>query len=224
MGKLAGTLTIKNLVVNAQGFEQLREDDATHRVDGICTYAELTLTNGFHIGQSQLEYRLYMTLIQRIVNSHMSQFFYRCIVKGFSLSNTKHLCSVGRRQELTLAIQQFQGVPLGGIVTGGYDDAAVGLVPANGQLGGWCRSQADVDDLVTHTDKCATDNVTHHGSADAAIAADHDFRSVRSILSVRSIRNSPSNECGVCRRKLHDVKRIERVARRSADGTTNTRD
>ena len=52
MGKLTRTLAVEYFIVNAEGLEELGQDDAADGVDGIGTNAELALPDGFHIGQS----------------------------------------------------------------------------------------------------------------------------------------------------------------------------
>ena len=210
VGELSCALAVQNLVVDAQCLEQLGQDDAANGVDGVGTDAELAGLDSLDISQTEVEHRLHMTLVHGVVPHDAAQLLDGCIVEVLSLSNAQHLCAVGSRQELAIAVEQLQGVPLRGVMRCGDDDAAVGLVPAYGQLCGRCRGQPDVDDFVAHADECAADDVAHHGSADTSVASDDNLLA--------------TDECGVGRCKLHDVQRIERVARLSADGTTNTRD
>ena len=56
MGELARTLTVKYFVVGTEGLEELGQDDAADRVDGIGTNTELALSDGINIGQAQVEY------------------------------------------------------------------------------------------------------------------------------------------------------------------------
>ena len=49
MGKDARAFTIQNLIVYTESLKQLGKDDATNRIDGIYTDAELSLANGIDI-------------------------------------------------------------------------------------------------------------------------------------------------------------------------------
>ena len=63
-----------------------------------------------------------------------SVYFSKRIVVG--LGNCKHLLALSVIQELTVLIQQFESVPLLGIVRSGYDDTSAGLLHDYGKLGG----------------------------------------------------------------------------------------
>ena len=191
VGKLSGALAIENLEVYTQSLEQLRQNDAAHAVDSIGTNAELMLANRLYVDQAQVEYRLHVALVHRVVLDDTSQFLYGSIVEILSFGNAQHFGSVGCSEEFSLAVEQLQGIPLCGIVRGCDDNAAVGLVPAHGQFGGGCGGQANVDDLITHAYQCATYHIAHHRSGDASVAPYNNTLA--------------TNEGGVCSSKLNNV-------------------
>ena len=201
-------LAVQYLIVYAQGLEQLGQDDATHAVDGVGADAEPSLLDGFHIGQAQLHDAVYMALVHGVVLDDAAQLLHRGIVEVLLLSHAQHLGAVGSGQELALAVQQLQCIPLRGVMAGGDDDAAVGLVPAYSQLGRRRGGQTDVDDLAAHACQGAAHHVANHRSADAAVATDHDSDLCFVCRSRRVTLHSTlliSDEGSVCRCKLNDV-------------------
>ena len=53
---LAWRIPRTEVVVDTEGLEELGQDDAADRVDGIGTNTELALSDGINIGQAQVEY------------------------------------------------------------------------------------------------------------------------------------------------------------------------
>ena len=208
MGELTGAFAVQDLEVYTKCLEQVGQDDATYRIDGVGADTELTGLDSLDVNQTEVEHRLDMLLVHGVVLDHTTQFLHGSVVEVFLLGNSQYLSTVGCSQELTLAVEQLQRVPLCGVVRGGDDDTTVGLVPAYCQLGGWCGSQTNINHFVAHADKRATDNVAYHGTRDAAITAYNDFLSV--------------DKRGVCRCEFHDVQGVERVTRMSADSTADT--
>ena len=162
MGKLTCAVAIEYLIVNAKRLEELGQDDTANAVDGIGADTELTLLDSLDVGQTQVKHRLHMTLVHGVVHHDTSQLFNGSIVEVLGLGDSQYLSTIGSRQELTIAVEELQGIPLCGIVRGSNDNATVGLVPANGQLGGRRGGQANIDNLVAHANEGAADHVTHH--------------------------------------------------------------
>ena len=105
-----------------------------------------------------------MALIHRVVHDHAAQLLHGSVVEILFLGNTQHLGSVSSSKEFAFAIQQFQCVPLCGVVAGSNDDATVGLMPTHGQFGSRCRGQTDVNNFVAHAHKSAANHVAYHGA------------------------------------------------------------
>ena len=116
-----------------------------------------------------------MAVVERVVNDDMSEVFDVGIVEVFFLGHVEHLLSFSSIEELALAVEQLQGIPLARIVGGSNDDAAVGTTHADSQLSGGCRGIADVDDIEAHTYQRATDDIAHHRARDTAVATDDNL-------------------------------------------------
>ena len=116
MGEVARALAVENLVVDAEGLEELGEDDAADRIDGVGTDAELALVDGLAVNEFQLEHCVDMATVIGVVYGAGTELVYLGVVEVFSLCHAQHFGAVGSGQELALAVEQFQGIPLAGIV------------------------------------------------------------------------------------------------------------
>ena len=126
MGKVACAVAIENLVIDTQGLEQVREDDAAYGVDGIDTDAELALLDGLEVGELQTQHGVDVALVVRIVDDDLAEMIDVGIVEILTLGNGKHFGTIGSRKKLSLAVEQLQGIPLTGVMRGGDDDTAIG--------------------------------------------------------------------------------------------------
>ena len=68
MGKVACTLAVENLVVDTQLLEQLGQDDASYRVDGIYADAELALADSLAVDKFQTQHRVDVALVIAVVD------------------------------------------------------------------------------------------------------------------------------------------------------------
>ena len=116
MGEVARTLAVENLVVETESLEELGEDDAAYGVDSIGTDTELTLTDGFDVDELQLENRVDMTTVVGVVDGAGAELVDLCLVEVFGLCDAEYFGTVGSGEELTLAVEQLQGVPLAWVV------------------------------------------------------------------------------------------------------------
>ena len=164
MGKVARHVAVEELIAYAQSLKQFGQDKTSHAVDAVHTHGEACLANSIGIDQLQVQNGLDMAVVETVVHGDMSKCINVSIVEVFALSNLQHLVAVGSSEELALAVEQLQGIPLAGIVRGCDDDAAVGTAHAHGQLGGRCRGIADVNDVEAHAHQGAANNVAHHGA------------------------------------------------------------
>ena len=154
-----------------------------------------------------------MPLVERIVFGIFAQCIDISKEEVFSFGRLQHLRAILRREEFTLVVEQLQRIPLTGIMTGRDDDAAIGSGHRHGQFGGRCRSQSDVHHVETHAHERAAYDVLHHLARDASVATYNDF--------VAAARRMFANERGVGRREFHNVERVERIARCSADSSAD---
>ena len=65
-------------------------------------------------------------------------------------------------EELTLVVQELEGVPLARVVAGGQDDAAIGLGEQDGHLGGRGGGETALDDVDAAAHEGAHDQLFHH--------------------------------------------------------------
>ena len=91
------------------------------------------------------------------------------------------------------------------------DDAAAGSFHRHRKFGGRRGSQSDVDHIEPHAHQRATHHILDHLAGNACIPSHHD--------GIALHRSRPANPCGVCRCKLHNVQRIQRVTHVAANSS-----
>ena len=208
-------LTIEEGSLHAERLEQVGQDLATHRVDRVDDHLEVSLLDGLHIHKLQGEHRVDVALVERVVLRVMAEAVNVSILKILSCSDVEHLVAVVLRQELTLLVEQLERIPVAGVVAGGDDDTTCSTTPLHGELCGRRSGQADVHHIVANTHERTTDHVLHHLTRDTCVASNHDLVACRLAAT--------ADEGGVSRCKLHNVKRVQSVARTASDGTTDAR-
>ncbi len=116
MCEVTVSILIQDGILHAQFPEELGKDDATDTVDGIDTHLELSRLDGIHVNQSQLQHAVHMAGIKGIVLDIMTQMVYIRIFELLLLCHIKYDSTIGSRQELSLIVQQFQRIPLAGVM------------------------------------------------------------------------------------------------------------
>ena len=197
VGKVTCAVAIEYLVVYTKSLEQVGQDDTTYRVDGVHTNTELTLLDSFHVDKLQLEHRVDMALVERVIDRQRSQLVDLGIVEVFGFGIGQDLCTIGSCQELTFTIKQLQGVPLTGIMRCGDDNTTIGTSHAYSQLCGRGCGIADIDDIISHAHQGAYYYVTHHQTGDTTITSYNDQR----LLVLDSLPDKLGIGCG----KLNNV-------------------
>ena len=114
---------------------------------------------------------------------------------------------MGGREQFALAVEEFEGIPVLGIVRGGDDDAAIGMGSTHGKGCGGRGGEADVDHLAAHGHEGAHNDVAHHGARLSGIAPDDHL--------------SGTQKQGEGRGIFHDVKRVKAFVGVSADGSAD---
>ena len=107
VGEVACAVAVQYLVVDTQCLEELGQDDATYRIDGISTHAETALLDSLKICQLQLEHSIDMATVVSIVDDALSELVDLGILKLLLLGHTEHFGTVGSGQKLTLAVKQL---------------------------------------------------------------------------------------------------------------------
>ena len=86
-------------------------------------------------------------------------------------ARTTSLASEGGRNS-PFFVEELEGVPLAGVVTGRDDHTTAGTFHGNGQFGRRRGSQTDVDHVEAHAHQRTADDLADHLTGDARIAAD----------------------------------------------------
>ena len=120
------------------------------------------------------------------------------------------------RYVFAVFIHKLQRVPVARIMTRRNNNAARSVLCRDGQFGRRCCGEADINDVEAHTEQRAANAVADHFSGDARIAPYDDFIF---ILSHQGATKHSKSRHG-----FYDVKRIERIARFSADRSAKTGD
>ena len=112
MGKIASRFAIKYFVINAQCLKQFGQDDASHAVDSINTYAEMCLLYSLNIYKAESQHRVYVATVERVVFYIMAESVYIGILKVFLFCNVKHFVAGSLVEKLALTVEQLKGIPL----------------------------------------------------------------------------------------------------------------
>ena len=163
MLEVTGGLAVEFLhMLHSKLLQQLRKNDSSDRIDTVNGYAETGFPDGFHIHQVECQHTVDMFLIIRQVFAIRAEFIHFGKVKGFGLSDTEHLIPFLLIQEFPLFIQEFQGIPLLGVVGSGQYDTPAGSFHGHCQFSGRSRCQVDVHNIPAHTHKSTHYYILHH--------------------------------------------------------------
>ena len=81
---------------------------------------------------------------------NISKFVHPGKNKQFVFGDMQNFGAGSSRQKLPFFIEQFQCIPLFGIMAGGKNNSAIGIFPDDGNFGGWRGCQADVNHIAAH--------------------------------------------------------------------------
>ena len=213
MCEIAVSLTIEELIFHSECIEQMRQDNATDRVDRVDAHLEVSLLDSIHIHEVESQHAVDMTLVEAVVVGIVSEMIYICVFKILLLCNVQHGIAVGLGQELALVVEQLQRIPMAWIVAGRDDDAAIGATHAYGEFSSRRCCQADVKHIVAHTHQRAADNAAHHRTGDAGVTP-HDNLVGRRLCTA-------TDERSVSRSELHNVQGIQCISCAAANRTAN---
>ena len=205
MCEVACWLSVEHFVFHAETVEQLRQNDSSNRVDGIHAHLEASLLHCFGIYQLKAEHVFDVPQVGLVAVDKVSQFVNRRVAEVLALGNVEHLSTVFSREELAIAVEQLQRIPLTGVVAGCDDDATVGSKRGYGKFSGGRCGQSDVHHIVAHAHESAADNVVYHHSRKARVAPYDDGRAELVELCLATVASVLAYEGGVSRRELHYV-------------------
>ena len=213
MGEVARRFAVQQCIFHTDLVEQFGQDNASDRVDCVYTDTELAGFNGFQVCQFECFHCVDVALVERVVLPVVSKLVYVGIVEIFLFCYVEHGSTVCSRQEFALVVQQFQCVPLAWIVRCRYNNATIGTFHAHGKLRSRCSCQANVHYIGANTHERAAHYVLYHLAGDACIASDNNLQLLSRVLSC--------NVSSISRCEFNNVKWVQSVARRSANGTPN---
>ena len=116
VGEVAVDLLVEELIGDAEPVEQFGQHESADAVDAV--YADAELLAGYGIGVDELEVEdgLHVAVVEAVVDGNLAQLVDVGIVEVFLLGQVEHLLAFGGIEELALAVEQLQGIPLTGIV------------------------------------------------------------------------------------------------------------
>ena len=156
-----------------------------------------------------------MFVVEILAGDDVSDLVDRGVVERLLLGHGEDLLALDVGEEFTVVVQQFEGVPLAGIVRGGEDDAAVGLAGDDGHLGAGRGAESDVDDVGAAGEQRTLDQIHDQFARQAGVAADDDGEFLARIAACDQAR--------IGGREFHDVERRKVLASGASDGATDSR-
>ena len=154
--------------------------------------------------------------VEVLARQHMPDGVDGRVVVILLLGHGQHLFALGVVEKLAVGVQQFQGVPLAGIVRRGDDDAAVGLFGDHGHFCSGRGAQPDVDDIGATGQKGSFHEVRNHFARNTGVAS-YDYGKFFA-------RTALGDQTHVGRGEFHNVGRRQVLARGPADGAADARD
>ena len=215
VGEFARGFAVQLHDLAAQLAQQLRHHDAAHRVHGVDDDLETALAHGGNVHQRQIQYLTDVYLVEILARQHMTDGVDGGVVEILLLGHGQHLLALGVVQKFAVGVEQFQGVPLAGVVRGGDDDAAVGFLGDDGHLGSRSGTQPDVDDVGTAGQQGPFHEVRDHFTRNTGVAS-YDYGKFFA-------RSTAGDQAHVGRGEFYDVGRRQVLARGSADRAADAR-
>ncbi len=178
VGKIAIGLAVEKSIFHAQTVEQPRQNDAAHGVDGIYSHLEVGLADGLNINEPESQHSFNVAVVESAVVGVAAEMVHIGKLKVFTFGNSEHLVAIVFGEKFPFMVEQFQSVPMAGIMRGCDDDATGCPAHAHGQFGGGSGGGTDVDHIISHAHERATNHVFHHEPRNAGIAAHNNLVAV----------------------------------------------
>ncbi len=118
------------------------------------------------------------------------------------MGQPQHLATFGIIEELPLSVQQFESVPLPGIVARGDDDAAVGPFGHDRHLHARRRAKPEVDHIHSAPDQSTFHKAVDHLARDTGIAPYGHHRPARGDTAQYPLRISGGKTDHIGRRQV----------------------
>src|SRR5574344_1832331 len=216
MGKIAGGLAIEfYYVFHTQTIQQVRQNKPSYRIDAINGDSEISGFNSVDIDQLQFQNLVNVDLIVVVFVSYLSNLVNFGIVKIGSSSHGQHFFSIFVAQKFTVLVEQFQCIPLLGIMAGGDDDTSAGTLFFYCYFCSGGGGKTNVDNIHANSAQRSADNAVDHRTGQTGITAYHNL-----VVFYPSIVSQPSGKCGG---EFYYIKRSQIVVYFSANGTSYSR-
>ena len=199
MGEFARGVAVQLHDLAPQPSQQFGHHDAAHRIHGVHNDLVAARTDGLGIDQRERQHLRDVPFVERFARKDAPDAVDGGVFVILLFRHRKHLFPLGVAEEFPVGVEQLQGIPLAGVVRGGDDDAAVGLVRDDGHLDPRRGAQADVYHIRTARQQGAFDQVGDHLARNPGVAAD-DYGKFFARLTA-------GGQTGVGRGELHHVGR-----------------
>ena len=118
----------------------------------------------------------------------------------FAFGDSQHLFAFGIRQELSALVEQFECVPLLGVVAGSEDDTSGCFLADDRQFGGRGGSQTYVHHMAAHSAEGGCYELVEHRTAHTCITTNDQCAVVRQRFTALG---------GISRCKTNDIHGIQ---------------
>ena len=215
MGEFARGIAIEADALHAQPFQQARHDDAAHGIDRIHHHGEMSVPDGFRVHGRKCQDGV-QVLVREILLFDGAEVIDLRETELLARGEVQHRLAFHRRKELTLVVEELEGVPLARVVAGGQDDAAVGLCEEDGHFGGRGGGETALHHVDAAAHEGPDDELFHHVAGQAGVLSDHNL-----VAGAVRMRFPLRKGGGVGGRELDDVDGSECVARCATDGAAD---
>ena len=183
MGESAVWLVQFDHVVHAQGPEQGGYGNAARAVDGVDGHLESRRSYGFPVHQVEVEDGLNVGVDPSPALLPRTEGLDGHVVRA-GLGEPDDFSTGLSGDEMSLRVQQLEGIPLDGVVRGRQDDAPLCPLAHDGHLHRGGRGQAQVEDVDAQSHEGAGDQPLDHVARGTRVPTDHDG-GARSALESR---------------------------------------
>ena len=174
MRKTACRLAVKfDDIIYAQGLEHSRNSQSANGVDAVDGNGEVLCFNRFRMHQVEVQYLLNM-IGQVVLVSHVSKVIHFGEGEVLALGDSEHTFSLRIVEEFSVLIEQFEGVPLLGIMAGGEDDTSCCFLACDCQFGSRSGGKTDINYVVAHAHKRAANDLLDHVTTQTCVATNDD--------------------------------------------------
>lgn len=184
VGEIAVWLKIETVDgLDPEAFEELWENDAADGIDGIEGDSQPCLAHGIGIDEFEGEDLVDM-VIGVVLDGERADVVDICGLVILLLGNGEHLSPLLSGEELTLIVEEFEGVPLLWVVAGCDDYSSVRVLGSYGYLGCRRRGEVDIDDIGSHSEEDTRNDVANHLAGDAGVASDNNLNLLPLIVGL----------------------------------------